>query len=65
LRNGFHEEFDRYAAAVPMFLPRWTRYSAEHEPFRLSQVWRNREHNSLLGCGIGLLLIYLKLRMFT
>jgi protein-S-isoprenylcysteine O-methyltransferase Ste14 len=65
LRNGFPEAFDRYAAQVPRFLPRLTPYHAEAGVFRFEQLVRNREYNSLIGCAVGYLMIYIKLRMLS
>lgn len=64
LRNGFQEEFYHYAAHVPLFIPRLTPFRITQDPFRLDQVLRNREYSSMVGCAVGLLLIYLKLRLF-
>jgi protein-S-isoprenylcysteine O-methyltransferase Ste14 len=65
LRNGFAEEFDRYAAQVPRFIPRLTPYLGSSASFRLHQLKLNREYNSLIGCILGYLMIYIKLRMLS
>jgi protein-S-isoprenylcysteine O-methyltransferase Ste14 len=63
LRRGFPEEFDRYSSQVPRFMPRLTPYSRTPASFCLDQLIRNREYNSLIGCVIGYIMIYIKLKM--
>lgn len=66
LRNGFREQFDRYASHVPLFLPRLKPYTEmDKTRFSLLQVLRNREQNAMMGCAVAVFLIYLKLRLFS
>ncbi len=61
LRRGYQESYDRYAAAVPRFLPRHTRYPSSGQTFRFGQAFKNREQSAFFGYLLVLLVISLKL----
>jgi len=51
----FGEEFARWAAEVPLFLPRWTHYPAQGS-YSWSLVWQHREHKNALAMLLGVAL---------
>jgi len=51
----FGQEFERWAAVVPLFLPKWTRYPAQGH-YSWALVWQHREHKNALAMGLGIAL---------
>lgn len=68
LGKRFGAAHRRYREAVPMFLPRGTRYGAHPEPqpgsaarsFSMARYFRNREYEALLGAAAAFGLLALK-----
>jgi protein-S-isoprenylcysteine O-methyltransferase Ste14 len=64
LRQQFGEAFDRYARAVPLFVPtfvrRGDRPSAE-EKFRWARYHRNHEYEAALGYAGGMVFLAVKI----
>lgn len=67
LRSAF-PEYEQYAAQVPRFLPRVTRYRSQSdgEVYRFSPelYMRYREYNALIGSALMLAALILKLWLF-
>ncbi|HVA72818.1 MAG TPA: isoprenylcysteine carboxylmethyltransferase family protein [Candidatus Limnocylindrales bacterium] len=64
LRGLYGDNFARYAARVPLFLPRiWPRKQAEESVARFSpQIYRrNREYQAAIGFLAGLALLWAKM----
>jgi len=55
MRELFGEEFDRWAAAVPLFLPRWSNYPAQGS-YSWQLVRQHREHKNGLAMVAGMAL---------
>jgi len=51
----FGEEFDKWAAVVPMFWPKWTNYPAQGQ-FSWALVAKHREQKNALAMLLGILL---------
>ncbi|MDX8414062.1 MAG: isoprenylcysteine carboxylmethyltransferase family protein [Mariprofundales bacterium] len=51
----FGEEFDRWAAEVPLFLPKWTHYPAQGT-YSWQLVRQHREHKNALAMVAGMVL---------
>lgn len=62
LAGLFGEEFERYARAVPLFVPRLTPYDAggERVSFDASLYMRYREYRAALGFAVALALLAFK-----
>lgn len=55
-------DYSAYAAAVPLLLPRLTRFRAKNSnPFRMALYLRNQEYNAGVGFVAGMLLLLWKL----
>jgi len=55
VRNIFGEEYDKWAAVVPLFWPKWTNYPAQGQ-FSWPLVIKHREHKNALAMLGGILL---------
>jgi protein-S-isoprenylcysteine O-methyltransferase Ste14 len=62
LESRFGDDYRRYAASVPLFLPRLRRAAVSGEAFRWSRYTKNREYEAALGCAAGI--AFLALRTF-
>ena len=60
LERLFPEDFRRYRAAVPRFIPRFRRYQGS---FSFKQYMANREYNTALGFGAVLAVFIVKWRL--
>jgi protein-S-isoprenylcysteine O-methyltransferase Ste14 len=61
MRHLFAEEYARYAASVPMFMPRLTMYRANlKRPFDHQLYLRHREYRALIGLTIVITMLALK-----
>ena len=54
----FGDEFRQWAATVPLFFPRWTRYPGRGH-YAWSLVWKHREHKNALAMLAGIMLFTL------
>lgn len=63
LRQQFGEAYDRYAAAVPFFVPRIRRAALPGEPFRWERYRRNREYEAAVGSVVVVILLVLKMKL--
>jgi protein-S-isoprenylcysteine O-methyltransferase Ste14 len=63
LRQEFGEAYQRYASAVPFFIPRTRRAAMKGEPFRWEVYRRNREYEAGLGYVAGVILLALKMML--
>jgi protein-S-isoprenylcysteine O-methyltransferase Ste14 len=64
LRRQFGEDFNRYARAVPLFLPVFSRRSNPANPeerFRWELYRKNHEHEAALGFAAGVVFLALKI----
>jgi protein-S-isoprenylcysteine O-methyltransferase Ste14 len=64
LRRQFGEEFDRFASAVPLFMPVFFRRGippGAEERFRWQRYWKNHEHEAALGFAGGIVFLALKI----
>jgi protein-S-isoprenylcysteine O-methyltransferase Ste14 len=57
LRNIFGSRFDDYDQKVPDYIPRWTPYSKEKNPWRLDNLIENSEEGILMIVIAGILVI--------
>jgi len=55
VRNIFGEEYDRWAAAVPLFWPKWTNYPAQGS-YSWALVGKHREGKNALAMVAGIAL---------
>lgn len=62
LEGKFGDDYRRYAAQVPLFLPRLGRAAASGEPFEWSRYRKNHEYEAALGCAA--VIAFLVLRMW-
>jgi protein-S-isoprenylcysteine O-methyltransferase Ste14 len=62
LRARFGEEYDRWAAAVPMFLPRILPAGPRASRFGCARVRRNREWRTALAIPVMALALYARAR---
>jgi protein-S-isoprenylcysteine O-methyltransferase Ste14 len=62
LRARFGEEYDRWAAAVPMFLPRVLPAGPRSSRFEWARVRRNREWRTALAIPVMALALYARAR---
>lgn len=62
LRARFREDYDRWAAAVPMFLPRLRPAGPRQGRFDWSRVRRNREWRTALAIPVMALALYARAR---
>ena len=62
LRAKFGEPYDRWAAAVPMFLPRPWPAGPRESRFQWSRVARNREWRTALAIPLLALALYARAR---
>jgi len=60
LSRLFPEEFQKYCAAVPRFVPR---IRSTGQSFSLNQYWNNREYNTALGFAAVLAVFVVKWRL--
>lgn len=63
LAKAFGDEYKRYAASVPLFLPRLTRYQADKaEPahFDRGLYMKYREYRAAMGMALGWLALVIK-----
>lgn len=61
LRQQFGEACDRYASAVPFFIPRMGRAPVKGEPFRWGLYRKNREYEAAFGYVAGVVFLALKM----
>ena len=61
LRREFGEAYDRYASAVPFFVPRARRAPVKGEPFRWALYRKNREYEAAFGYVAGVVFLALKM----
>jgi protein-S-isoprenylcysteine O-methyltransferase Ste14 len=61
LRKSFGEMYDRYASAVPFFLPGGRKAPARADKFRWARYRENREYEAALGLAGGIIFLALKL----
>jgi hypothetical protein len=54
LESRFGDEYRRYAARVPLFLPAIVRPEVHGEGFKWSRYVKNREYEAAIGCAAGL-----------
>jgi protein-S-isoprenylcysteine O-methyltransferase Ste14 len=54
LRAAYGAAFEKYAARVPLFLPRLSSEAAANGEFSWVQYWRNREYQAGLGVLVGI-----------
>jgi len=57
LRKIFGSQFEDYDQKVPDYIPRWTPYSSEKNPWRFKNFIENSEGGIVLLNAIGILLI--------
>jgi len=60
LEGRFGDDYRRYAARVPSFLPRLGRAMATADRFRWSRYWKNHEYEAALGCAAGIAFLVLR-----
>ena len=60
LLNGHGDEFQTYAQAVPLFVPRLTVPGGHSSGFLWSRVVKNREHRTLLGLLLAVSFLILR-----
>jgi len=60
LEGRFGDDYRRYAAEVPLFLPRLGRVAASGERFRWSRYRKNHEYEAALGCAAGVAFLVLR-----
>jgi protein-S-isoprenylcysteine O-methyltransferase Ste14 len=63
LRQQFGETYERYASAVPFFLPTGRRGLVVGEPFRWERYRKNREYQAAFGCFVGIVFLALKMML--
>lgn len=63
LRKQFGEPYERYANAVPFFLPSGRRMPTSDDRFRWKRYQRNREYRAAFGFLVGLVFLTLKLAL--
>lgn len=61
LRRHFGEEFDAYAAAVPLFFPRRKPLKTSPTKFEWNRYRRNREYEAALGYLVGVIFLVVKI----
>jgi Phospholipid methyltransferase len=54
LESRFSDDYRRYAARVPLFLPAPGRRTTGGQGFRWSRYVKNREYEAALGCAAGI-----------
>jgi protein-S-isoprenylcysteine O-methyltransferase Ste14 len=64
LAERFPETYERYATAVPLFLPRpWLRESwGQNRRFSWERVWANKEYKTVAGWLSVVVLLWIKLK---
>jgi len=65
LARLFPVAYAEYRQRVPAFVPRWPRMGLGQSEFAWPQYWRNREYQAGLGFGGALLLLIIKLWLFS
>jgi protein-S-isoprenylcysteine O-methyltransferase Ste14 len=58
LLNGYGDEFTEYTKRVPMFFPGFRGTGASSSSFLWSRVVRNREHRTITGLVLALILLF-------
>ncbi len=60
LEGRFGDDYGRYAAQVPLFLPRLRRAAISAERFQWSRYRKNHEYEAALGCAAGIVFLVLR-----
>jgi len=60
---GYGEQFLDYSARVPLFFPRFRKFSEASSKFLWSRAIRNREHHTLSGLILAVALLILRLNL--
>lgn len=60
LEGRFGHDYRRYAAQVPLFVPRLGRVAVSGEGFEWSRYRKNREYQAALGCAAGIAFLVLR-----
>ena len=61
LRSHFGRDYERYAAAVPLFLPYRRPFRVSGERFEWERYRKNREYKAALGYLVGIVFLILKI----
>jgi hypothetical protein len=60
LEGRFGDDYRRYAARVPLFLPRLGRVAAGAGCYRWSRYRKNHEYEAAIGCAAGIAFLVLR-----
>lgn len=60
LEGRFGDDYRRYAAKVPLFLPRLGRAAVSGERFEWLRYRKNHEYEAALGCAAGIVFLVLR-----
>lgn len=60
LESKFGDDYRRYAAKVPLFLPRLGQVGVCGESFQWSRYWKNHEYEAALGWAAGIAFLVLR-----
>jgi protein-S-isoprenylcysteine O-methyltransferase Ste14 len=60
LEGRFGDDYRRYAARVPLFLPRLGGVTLTVGCFQWSRYWKNHEYEAAIGCVAGIVFLVLR-----
>jgi protein-S-isoprenylcysteine O-methyltransferase Ste14 len=63
LLQGYGETYLEYARRIPMFFPSFGRAGEHTSSFLWSRVVRNREHRTLMGLALVVLILIVQMRL--